>query len=262
MTEKVLEGKLLLYSETGMEGGCLSIQDLKFISLDFPSFGVGNNCMVCDRNDSNRQGLTSNEEVFIDNNWFELPDPICKDEDYRISSLCCGEQKGDLNADKRLSEKYNFKIKYSIERLDETYGEGNWEIDGNLPNVILKDGSRLHFGDTPTTVPSRPYGIKQGAKTRVTVKWNDGTVEYRKTSDELLIENWNFKGLHMLKNGDLLRVFAPATRDIICEGQIELIPLIVFSQTKNGHFAKINLADNKYEWEKYFRENYHAELYR
>lgn len=261
MTEKTLKGKLLFYSEQGMEGGYLSFQDSEFITLNSPTFGINNNCKVWDKSNTNRQGLASNAEFFIENNWLEFPDPIWKDKDFEISSLYCGEQNGDLNADKRLSEKYNFKIKYSVERLNETYGQGNWKIDRNLPNVILKDSSLLHFGDTPTTIPSRPYGITQGATSRVTVKWNDGSIQHEILSEDLLVEQSGYKGLHMLKNEDVLKIIDPTTKNIICEGQLDKIPLKIFSQTRQGHFEQIN-QNNNYNWEQYFTENYYAELHR
>ncbi|MEY3371406.1 MAG: hypothetical protein RLZZ175_1986 [Bacteroidota bacterium] len=200
MTEKILEGKLLLYSETGMEGGYLSIQDKNFIKLASPTFGVTNGNKVWDKNNISRFGQITNAEVLINSEWLQLPDPIWKDEDFEISSLYRGEINGDMNADKRLVAKYNFKIKYSVERLNEKYGQGNWKIDKNLPNVILKDGTRLHFGDTPTTIPSRPYGISQFAKTRATVNWSDGQIEHKVLSDNLLIEQSDYKGCLVLKN--------------------------------------------------------------
>ncbi|MBC8111639.1 MAG: hypothetical protein H7Y04_11315, partial [Verrucomicrobia bacterium] len=177
MTAKMLEGKLLLYSETGMEGGYLSIQDKKFITFNAPKFAITNNCEVVDKNNTSRFGVTSNAEVLIDNHWLEIPDPILKEADYQMSSLFCGELNGDLEADKRLAQKYNFNIKYSAQRLDEMYGPGNWKVDSKLPNVILKDGTLLHFGDMPTTIPSRPYQIPLGAKTSVTVDWKDGSIQ-------------------------------------------------------------------------------------
>ena len=258
MTEKILEGKLLCYSETGMEGGYLSIQDIKFITLQAPTFGINNGSKVYNKTDNKRFGISSNLEVLLDNNWLHLPDPIVKDKDYEISSLFCGEINGDKEADKRLSEKYNFKIKYSVERLNETYGQGNWKVDQKLPNVLLKDGTHLHFGDTPTTIPSRPYGITQFAKTRVTVNWSDGRVEYKVSSDNLLVEKSDYKGLHMLKDNDILKVLDPKTKNVICEGKLNEIPLTVFSQTKKGHFDQ----DKTCSWEQYFLENYYAELYR
>ena len=259
MTEKLLEGRLLLYSETGFEGGYLSIQDTKYIIFNSPRFGVESDCQVWDKHDLSRQGVTSNAEVLINDNWLELPDPLCRDKDFKNSTLYCGEQNGDLNADKRLSEKYNFKIKYSIERLNETYGKGNWKIDRKLPYVTLKDGTQLHFGDTPTTIPDRPYGIPQNGITRVTVKWNDNNIEHGIISDELFVKQFDFKGLNMLKNQDILKVFDPISKKVICEGQIDKIPLIIFSQTRQGHFEQSNENPN---WEKYFVENYYAELYR
>lgn len=257
MTEKILEGKLLCYSETGMEGGYLSIQDLKFITLKTPTFGITDGCKVYDKKDNKRFGISSNLEVLLDNVWLQLPDPIVKDNDYKISSLFCGEINGDLEADKRLSVKYNFKIKYSIERLNDTYGQGNWKINEKLPNVILNDGTNLHIGDTPTTIPSRPYGIPQFAETRVTVIWNDGRIEYKVPSDNLLVEQSDYKGLHMLKDKDILKVINPKTKNVICERRIHEIPLKTFSSTLKGHFEK----DESGNWENYFTKNYYAELY-
>jgi hypothetical protein len=263
MTKKILEGKLLLYSETGMEGGYLSIQDNHFIKFTSPTFGLSNGSKVWDKNDQNRQGVTLNTEVLINNNWLEFPDPIWKDKDFESSSLYCGEQKGDLEADKRLSGKYNFKIKYAVERLNEIYGQGNWRIDRQLPHVTLKDGTHLHFGDTPETIPPRPYGIPQGAKTRVTVKWNDGLIEYQKISDEILVEQYDYKGLNMLKETDIIKVLDKEKRCVVCEGQINKIPLIVFSETTSGHFEElIKKPDELRDWEKYFTENFNAELHR
>ena len=258
MKEKTLEGRLLCYSETGMEGGYLSIQDIKFITLKTPTFGINDGCKVYDKTDNKRFGISSNLEVLLDNIWLQLPDPIVKDNDYKISSLFCGEINGDLEADKRLSEKYNFEIKYSVERLNEEYGHGNWKIDKKLPYVTLNDGTHLHFGDTPTTIPSRPYGIPQFAETRVTVNWSDGHIECKVLSDNLLIEQSDYKGLHILKDKDILKVLDPKTKNVICEGRIYDIPLKTFSLTLKGHFEK----DESGNWENYFTKNYYAELYR
>ena len=258
MTEKILEGKLLCYSETGMEGGYLSIQDINFITLNTPTFGITDGCKVYDKNDNKRFGISSNLEVLIDNNWVQFPDPIWKDKDFEISSLYGGEINGDLEADKRLAEKFKFKIKYSVERLNETYGQGNWKINGKLPNVILNDGTHLHFGDSPTTIPSRPYGIPQFAKTKVTINWSDGIIQDKVSSDNLLVEQSDYKGLHMLKDKDILKVLDPKTKNIICEGQLNEISLTVFSQTIKGHFEQ----DKTRIWEHYFSDNYHAELHR
>lgn len=261
MTGKIIEGKLLLYSETGMEGGYLSMQDKNFITISTPTFGVVNDRKVYDKNNPSKQGISSNAHVYFENNWVEYPDPICNEADYKISSLFCGELNGDLEADQRLSKKYNFKIKYFVDRLNDLYGQGNWEIDKKLPNIILKNGTQLQLGVTPTTIPSRPYGIPQGGKTRVTVTWNDGSIQHEIFSDDLMIEQSDFKGLHMLKNEDVLKIIDPTTKNIICEGQINKIPLNVFSQTKKGHFVQAKLNDNC-NWEQYFSENYFAELHR
>lgn len=262
MTKKILVGKLLTYSEQGMEGGVLCFQDsiqIKLADIDTP-YGLYEKREIWDKNDTNRTGLISNLEMLVEGEWKSYIDPITKDEDYKISSLFRGEQQGDLNADKRLSEKYKFKIKYSIERLNETYGKGNWKLDKSLPNVILNDGTKVHFGDSPTTIPSRPYGITEDAQTRVSVDWSDGLTEENRLTKELLIEKWDFKGLHQLKKTDFLKVFAKNTKKVIFEGFINEIPLRLFSHTFKGHFDQINNGKSK-EWEIYFNEKYSAELH-
>lgn len=262
MTKKILEGKLLTYSEQGMEGGVLCFQDINYIKLGeiASPFGINNEQIVWDKNDTNRIGIISNIEFLSGKNWLNYYDPITKDEDYKISSLYCGESKGDLEADKRLSEKYNFRIKYSVERLNENYGIGNWELDKQLPNVILKDGTKVHFGDSPTTVPQRPYGIPQDAQTRVSVKWENGITEHKKLTKELLVERWDYKGLLQLNETDYLKVYEPDSKKIINEGQLSKIPLQLFSQTFKGHFEQIK--ERSEEWETYFTEKYIAELHR
>lgn len=259
MTEIKIKGRLLFYTEQGMEGGYLSIQDESLINLiNVDSvYGFGESRKVWDPKNIDRFGATSDAEILVNEKWISYYDPIYKDKDYRISSLFCGELKGDLEADNRLSKKFNFRFKYSEERLNETYGKGNWSIDKNLSNVILKDGTELHFGDHPSTEPQRPYGIPNDAIVRVTVDWNDGIIERNKLVSELLIERWDYKGLHSLKDEDILTVFEPKTKLKIIEIMVNQIPLKTFSQTLDGHFDSSNSI-----WRKYFEETYDAEIKR
>lgn len=261
MTKTFLKGKLTTYSEQGMEGGVLCFQESSHIKLtDITSpFALYENCKVWDKEDAKRIGLMTNLELFIEGEWKSYIDPITKDEDYKISSLYCGELKGNKDADKRLAEKYNFKIKYSVERLNDSYGQGNWRIVGSLPNVILKDGTKVHFGDSPSTFPQRPYGIPQDAQTRVSVKWSNGIIENKKLTKELLIEAWDFAGLHQLKETDFLKVFSKDTESVVYEGLINEIPLRLFSHSFKGHFDQIR-NDRSKTWETYFTEKYNAEL--
>lgn len=263
MTITALKGKLTSYSEQGMEGGVLCFQDasqIKLADINSP-FALYENLKVWDKADTERIGVMTNLELLIEGEWKSYIDPITKDEDYKISSLYCGELKGDKEADKRLSEKYNFKIKYSVERLNDSYGQGNWKIDRSLPNVILTDGTKVHFDDSPSTFPKRPYGIPQDAQTRVSVKWGDGKKENRKLTKDLLIEIWDFGGLHQLKETDFLKVYSMDTGEVIYEGLINEIPLRLFSHTFSGHFDQISNGDGKL-WETYFTEKYNAELCR
>lgn len=201
-----LEGRLCFYSETGTEGGYWAFQESKHINLIAPTFGVSNEQTVYDNQNTSRHGIASNSEILLNGGWLPLPDPITNDPDYQISSLYKGEEQGDLSADERLMDKYNFQIKYAEERLNENFGMGNWKIEGSLSNVILKDGSRVHFGDSPSSEPSRPYGLPQNSITRATITWEDGVSEKNRKSDTLLIEQWDYNGLHIPENGDEIRI--------------------------------------------------------
>lgn len=259
MTESRIQGRLLFYTEQGMEGGYLSIQDnslIKLINVD-SVYGFGENRKVWDPKNPIRFGRTSNAEILVNDKWISYYDPIFKDDDYKISSLFCGELNGDREADNRLSKKYNFRFKYSEERLNESYGKGNWSIDQGLPNVILKDGTKVIFSDSPSTEPQRPYGIPNDAIVSVTVDWNDGIIEHQKLISELLIERWDYKGLHSLKDKDVIIVYEPKTGLKINENVVCQIPLKTFSQTLDGHFDSSNSL-----WRKYFEENYDAEIKR
>jgi len=263
MKEKLLKGRLYLYSEQGMEGGCLAIQDLNFINLTDSRFGVTENKKVWDKNDIKRFGITSNPEIYLNDSWLVWPDPITKEPDYLISSLYRGEEKGDFNADKRLMEKYNFRIKYIEEKANDEYGEGNWKFTKPNSEIVLNDGSVIMMGVIPNCVPERPYGIPENGLTRVTVTWNDGIIEPVRLSNTLLLEEYSYEGLHMLKETDFLKVIDHNTNDTICEGQLNQIPLRLFSQTIKGHFEQVNQnVDELSNWGKYFSEQYTAELYR
>tara|TARA_B110000093_G_scaffold174343_1_gene207488 strand:+ start:61 stop:915 length:855 start_codon:yes stop_codon:yes gene_type:complete len=256
-----LEGKLCFYSETGTEGGYWAFQESKYINLRQPSFGVSNEQTVYDIENNSRKGIASKSEVLLNDKWLPLPDPLTQDPDYLESSLYKGEEQGDLKADKRLMDKYQFRIKYAEERLDETYGNGNWKIEGNLSNVILKDGSKLHFGDSPTSVPDRPYGIPQNAITRVTIKWNDGAIEENRKSDTLLVEQWDYNGLHILENQDILKIKDPENSNLIWENKIDLKKFGVFQEHAKGAWIHAEQKGiDREKWAEYFFNKYPATL--
>lgn len=158
-------------------------------------------------------------------------------------------------------EKYQFKIKYARERLDEEYGVNNWRIEGSLSNVILNDGTCVHFGCIPATIPDRPYGIPQNGLTRVTVVWNDGQVEYERKSDTLLVERFDYNGLHILKNGDVLKIIHPTEDRIVWQGIINLKKNPVFKENANGAWIHTDQIDSsREEWARYFFDSFPAEL--
>jgi hypothetical protein len=76
-------------------------------------------------------------------------------------------------------------------------------------------------------------------------------------------EKWAYEGLYFLENGDVVRVKDPITKQVICEGQVDLIALKIFSDTQDGHFEQVNQSlYANIDWAMYFKENYDAELHR
>lgn len=260
MREKILEGKLILFSEQGMEGGQLAILDNKFYQLSIPEYGLQENRKVWDINDQNKIGITSKPESFFDNSWLPARDPILTESDYQISSLYVGEEYGDLNADKRLMKKYNFRMKYTKDKANDEYGKGNWKFTGHNKDIILRNGQKIIMGGPPSCEPKRPYHIPNAKFSRVTVTWENGTIETERLSNTLLIESWSgYEALNILNETDYLKIKDLGSDRIICEGQINLIPLKTFSQTLEGHFEIINDGNN---WKDYFTKEYYGELYR
>lgn len=252
-----LEGKLCFYSESGTEGGYWAFLDSKHINLNSPNFGVSNEQTVYDIENNTRKGIVSKSSVLLNNIWFPLPDPMTQDRDYRESSLYKGEEQGDLSADNRLMEKYDFKIKYTEDKADEKYGKGNWEFSGHGKQIILKDGSKMSFGISCS--PNRPYGIPQNAVTRVTVNWNDGIIEENRKSDTLLIEQWDYKGLHILENHDILKIKDPETSNEIWEGKIKLKKFGVFQEHAKGAWIHAEQKGiDRETWAEYFFNEYPA----
>lgn len=248
-------GKLTCFSEQGMEGGQLAIADTSFIKLCVPTYGFQENEKVWDNIDNSKIGITSDPETFLDGSWIPTSDPILDEPDYRISSLFFGEERGDFDADKRLMKKYNFRMKYTQEKANDIYGIGNWKFRKPHSEIVLNNGNIVMMGGTPDCEPNRPYPIPIAKFSRVTVNWNDGTKETKRKSDTLLVERGSYEGLHILKETDYLVVLDHSTGKKIIEGQINLIPLRTFSQTIKGHFVNS-------DWEKYFKEQNYAELYR
>lgn len=260
MRKKILEGKLMLFSEQGMEGGRLAIVDNKYRQLSIPKYGLQENIKVWDNMDNTRLGITSDPESFLNDNWLPSRDPMIDEPDYRISSLFKGEIHGDLNADERLMRKYNFRIKYVKDRADEEYGLNNWKFTGHNRDIILKNGNVISMGETPTCIPIRPYLIPVSELSRVTVIWDDGTIETKRPSNTLRVESWGgHEAVNLLEGADYLKVLSPDSEKIVCEGQVDQIPLKTFSHKIKGHFENANEGN---KWEECFTKEYNAELYR
>lgn len=258
-----LQGILVFYCETGTEGGYWAFQDEQFILHASSDYGIWGDQNVWDEVNPSRKGHTTKQaQVLREGHWYPLPDPIQEDSDYLISSLFCGEIRGDRAADSRLMEKYGFVIKYSADRLNEKYGEGNWKMEEET-TAITPDGSRISCGGTPQTEPSRPYGTNQSDLTRVEVEWEDGQTELR-LSDSLLVETHDRDGLHILKEGDQLVIFdkEDPTQEL-WRGIIKLKPLPLFSATAAGFWIHSDMEAEDWdrnEWARLFFGEYPAQL--
>jgi len=250
-----MRGVCHIFFETGYEGSCLAFQDERCISKVSPSYGIWGNETVWDSANPARKGKTKNDaEVFKNNTWRPLPDPLQNDPDYFKSSLYCGEERGDREADKRLMDKYGFVIKYAADRMNEDYGERNWRLE-SPSTAVTSDGTRVFFGGTPNTEPEqRPYGVSAGALTRATVEWEDGAVEQR-LSNSLLVRSFSYEGLHILKSGDELTVYDKSNPSrIVWNGIIQLRP-----NTKHPG-CPIQKGVQLDEWKRWFSEEYPATL--
>ncbi len=253
----LIKGKLYLFSEQGMEGGYLSIIDNNFIDYYKPNHGIQENIKVYDAKFPSKVGVTSKAEMYSNDSWIPLRDPILDDVDYKISSLYVGEEKGDFEADKRLMLKYNFKLIYTKEKADRLYGKGNWTFNKSKSRIILNNGKIMMLGGTPESIPQRPYLIPNANLVRVTVHWNDGTIEEKRLSNTLFLERWNFDGLHIIEKNDYVKVLEANTNNTISEGKIKQIPLKIFSHTIENHFT-----NKSQHWKNYFINEYRAEIYR
>ncbi len=256
-----MEGVLFLHSETGTEGGYWAFQNKRFISQTSLLFGVFANQLVWDSNNPGRRGkIQNNAEVFLKGEWLPFPDPMMKDPDHVASSLFKGEGRGDREADKRLMEKYGFRIKYAADKMNERHGEGNWHLE-NPSIAVTSDGTRWVYGGTPSTEPNRPYGAPQNGLTRATVEWEDGVIEPKRLSNTLLATSWSYEGIHILQNGDYLTIYHPDNKKEVWSGIINLKQHDLFTEHASGMWIHADQIEIERDvWAEYFFKEYRARL--
>ena len=171
-----------------------------------------------------------------------------------------GESRGDHEADKRLIERYGFKIKYAADQMNKRHGKGNWHLD-NSSTTVTSDGKRWMFGGTPSTKPRRPYGVPQNGLVRATIKWEDGVIEPKRLSNTLLVTSWSDKGLHILQNGDRLPMYHPDNDKEVWSGEVNLKQHSLFTEHASGlwiHADQIGIERDV--WSEYFFNEYRARL--
>jgi hypothetical protein len=260
-SENELKGVLNFFSETGTEGGYWAFQDEQHISLIPLEYGMWDESKVYDKKNPTRFGtVQTGAQLFHNGEWVPVHDPMSSEEDYFKSSLCCGESRGDLEADKRLMAKYDFTMEYAADSMDKRFGAGNWKLEDDGHIAIGPDNTKYFHGGTPHTHPQRPYGCGQGAIVRGTIKWQDEIMEER-TSDSLLQERWSYEGLHTLENGDKLTIYDKDSETILWQGTIDLEQYDLFTESAEGmwiHSDQKGIA--RETWSHWFMEEYPANL--
>jgi len=97
--------------------------------------------------------------------------------------------------------------------------------------------------------------------TRVTVKWNNGEIEHQRKSDTLLIEKWDYQGLHILKNNNILIIKSPEDNSKVWSGMIDLKQHELFAEHSNGFWIHADQKGiDRKKWAEYFFNKFPAEL--
>lgn len=72
---------------------------------------------------------------------------------------------------------------------------------------------------------------------------------------------WAYEGLHLLKNGDRLKIYSKHDTCVIWEGAIALIEYPPFTQEANGFWIHADqLGEDREDWAGFFFNQYPAEL--
>ena len=116
------------------------------------------------------------------------------------------------------------------------------------------------ISSTTPNKSNRTFEIHQDHLTRIIVTWDDGKIDYQRKSDTLLIEHLSYEGLHILKDGDKLKIQHPIEDRLVWNGIIELQPL-QFTEHINGMRIKADQKKiSREEWSTYLFKNFPALL--
>jgi len=82
--------------------------------------------------------------------------------------------------------------------------------------------------------------------------------------EEYVGESWDYAGLHILRNGDNLKIFSKENpKEIIWEGEINLKEFDLFTEDALGFWIHADqVGEEREKWARWFLKNYPAELER
>lgn len=133
------------------------------------------------------------------------------------------------------------------------YDSNNHNRKGKiLSSETLRKGKWLSIED-------EGFGLKD--ITRATVEWQDGIIEKKRYSKDLLELKWCYNGMHILENGDDLTIYHPKTKKEVWSGLIEFREPKPFQDYLDAVLVPSDSMNVKQEtWLKYFLKNYPAKL--
>mgnify|MGYP006116327937 CR=1 FL=1 len=106
------------------------------------------------------------------------------------------------------------------------------------------------FNNPNNIVYPNTTAVELNAKKKPTDTWmQDYTLDQRK------LKFFEFCDKFDMREDDLLKVLDPKSGRVICEGQVDKIPLKISSSTQDGHFSQ-----DTSNWKNYFTKKYTADV--
>ncbi len=134
---KEFEGKLIAYTEQGMEGGQLCFQNSEYIKLEAitSNFQIYKGIVVRDKENLNKKGVVSDIEIFKGNSWIKLHKVKSYSENckIRVSVIWNNTNIESRNINSLIKEKWDFKGLTNLIETDYII------VRDKLSNKIIKE---------------------------------------------------------------------------------------------------------------------------